>query len=178
MRTTNCEWIHCYGVEFPESHDIKGKWGNGSMCRMFYKIGFLEQLKSNFFCVRTLIEYCIFRTFSKILKRLRRGIGVYRRIRENSPDQARRTTMTMMTMTMKMTMMTMAMTTTTISRRRKPKPSKCQGRAGRGGGRSSGGGGGSTPPPPAAYKDGREGCATDEDNDEDGLGGGGGKDNS
>ena len=39
-----------------------------------------------FFCVRTLIEYFIFRAFSKILKRLGRGIGIDFRIWDDSKD--------------------------------------------------------------------------------------------
>ena len=100
------------------------------MFRTFYKIGFLEQLKIQFFRVRTLIEYCIFCAFSIILKRLRRGIGIDRRILDDSPDQARRTKMTTMTMTIIMTKMKMTTRTTTISRRRKPKPSKRRGGSG------------------------------------------------
>ena len=110
----------------PSSLHMYSKWGNGFMCRTFYKIAFLEQLKIHFFRVRTLIEYCIFCTFSKILKRLRRGIWIDKRIWDDSPDRARRTTMTTMTITT-MTIMT---TTTTISRRRKTKPSRCRGGSG------------------------------------------------
>ena len=92
----------------------------------FIKLVF-RTTENPFFCVCTLIEYCIFRAFSEILNSLRRGIGVDKRIWNDSLDQARRTTMTMMTMTM----------TTTISRRRTPKPSQRWEGAGRGEGARS-----------------------------------------
>ena len=103
-----------------------GTRGNCSICRKFYKIGFLEQPKIQFFRVRTLIEYFIFRAFSRIL-------GIYE---DGFKDRARRTTMTTMPMKrkLKMTITTMKMTTTTttISRRRKLKMSRRRGKAGRG----------------------------------------------
>ena len=82
-------------------YHIGGTWGNCSICRTFYKIGYLEHLKIQFFRVRTLIEYCIFHALSKIL-----GIDG-----DNFPDRARRTRMTMTTMTT-MTMTIMIMITT------------------------------------------------------------------
>ena len=48
-----------------EEQEITEKWVNCSMCRTFYKIVFLEQLKIQFLCVHTLLEYCIFVPFQK-----------------------------------------------------------------------------------------------------------------
>ena len=112
------------------------------MCRMFYFF-LIEQLKIQFFRVRTLIEYCIFRAFTKILKKLRIGIGIDGRLWDDFPDRARMTTMNTMMMTV--TTMTITTTTKTISKRRKPKPSQSWVGAGRGGGVQLEGGAGRCP---------------------------------
>ena len=59
----NTQYLHNYStttgycyvdvISFIDIYSQEGKWVNGSMCRTFYKIDFLEQVEIQLFRVRT-----------------------------------------------------------------------------------------------------------------------------